>query len=951
MMKPVHHLLILTTLILTVTTTWAPITQAAPIKAIISPAGAVRLEQNGKEIATLLPGLFEAEWQSASMADGRTNTNYIPGMHQSRIVSPTGIEVDVELRVSEASGELKLNYRITPRQNIVLNSLHVGLQLPSAQWAGGKYSSDKEEGELPIQFNKTMLRFGALNSLNLTSREGALLQFGFAESPNVLIQDDRQWGKTFSVRIGQQPANAETWPAGKAMRLSFTLRSDLGLVAEEDSPITIVADDQWLPLEPSLDVVPGSALDFSAVIPRHMPAGKLGHVIVNGDGKFAFSSQPERAARFYGINLCFSSQYLEPEVADQLAERLWRSGYNALRIHHYEGELIDRKDPQQLRLNPAKLQQLDYLFAAMKKRGIYVTTDLFVSRPVAKAVIYPGEKGDMAMDDYKMAVPVNERAYEDYKQFARLLLEHVNPYTGMRYADDPALAWLSLINENCPGNFIANLEGPLRDDWQKAWNRWLVNRYADRKSLLATFKDLPESSDPAKGNVPFQNVYDQSALAIQFNVFLAETEKDFFERTRRFLRDDLQCRALLTDMNAWTNPVQMQAVRHSFDYVDDHFYVDHPEFLEKPWSLPSSCPNTNPLAEGAPGGRNCAFTRLYGKPFTITEYNYSSPGRFRGVGGILTGTLGGIQDWDGIWRFSYAHNRENVSRPAALNYFDVSADPLNQAAERASLCLFLRGDITPASHFASLDSSTDHLLKSPSTSRDKTPAWNGVAWLTRVGWNINSDRAPDEGIALSLGNKQLPAFGEATGASLVSAMRSQNILASNNSTDLAQNRFQSENEQVTIDAPANRLILDTERTAGGFAPAGSRIQTRSATINIVETDATVWISSLDNRPISTSKRLLITHLTDLQNTNARYGDRAKKALLDWGHLPHLMQAGRATVTVPLANVAKAKVYGLATDGKRRSVIAAAVKGGSLIIPLTVRDKEQARMLYEVVISD
>ena len=34
--------------------------------------------------------------------------------------------------------------------------------------------------------------------------------------------------------------------------------------------------------------------------------------------------------------------------------------------------------------------------------------------------------------------------------FARALLTHTSPYTHRRYADEPALAWLSLINE---GNF------------------------------------------------------------------------------------------------------------------------------------------------------------------------------------------------------------------------------------------------------------------------------------------------------------------------------------------------------------------------------------------------------------------------------------------------------------------------------------------------------------------
>ena len=185
-------------------------------------------------------------------------------------------------------------------------------------------------------------------------------------------------------------------------------------------------------------------------------------------------------------------------------------------------------------------------------------------------------------------------------------------------------------------------------------------------------------------------------------LFLAHVELDFLVRATAFLREELGARTLVTNMNGWTNHATSQRVRSAMDYVDDHFYVDHPRFLEQSWRLPSRCPNTSPIAEGATGGRHLAFTRLFDKPFTVTEYNYSAPGRYRGVGGILTGALGAIQGWDGIWRFAYSHSRDNLFQPARLDYFNMATDPLSQAAERASLCLFLRGDMREAPHSVSI---------------------------------------------------------------------------------------------------------------------------------------------------------------------------------------------------------------------------------------------------------
>jgi len=918
--------------------------------AVVSPAGSVRLERDGTELGTMIPGLFEVPWRSASLNAGKPGATASNGVHRGQIHAPSGPAVETELRATAQAAGARFEYRLTPQRELKLNSLNVTLTLPSPVWAGGKFSADGQEAALPPLLKDMQLWSAPTKSLRIVTRGGEALQFAFPEPAHVLVQDDRQWVESFSVRIESAKA-PETWPAGRTMPLNFTLSAPDGVSLEEDGPVTIHAGDQWLPLAASLDIEPGSALDFSSLVPRHNPAGQFGRVIVTPRGKFAFERGGQTPARFYGVNLCFTAQYLPHDEADQLAQRLARLGYNAVRIHHYESTLVERGPGASTRLRPDKLDQLDYLFAALKRHGIYVTTDLFVSRPVALADIYDGEPGQMEQDEFKMAVHVNERAFENYKTFARALLGHENPYTKLRYADDPALAWLSLVNEDCPGNFVTGLKGKLRDDWLRAWNRWLAARYPNRAELARALDNLRDDQDPAKGNVPMQNLNGRGPGSVAFNVFLAEVERDFFERTRKFLGDELRCPALLTDCNAWSNPVQMQAVRGAFDYVDDHFYVDHPQFIERPWSLPSRCANTSPIAGGARGGRGCAFTRVFGKPFTITEFNYAGPGRFRGVGGILTGALGAVQDWDGLWRFAYSHNRENLVRPGAMNYFDMASDPLNMAAERASLCLFLRGDIRPAQHSVAFTAESEELLRGAKTSCDKTPSWQGLAWLTRVGWFIGGGTKPAQDDFVLPFAQGAPMKG-GTEKNIFDTLQAQRWLPENSRAQFEKNRFQSENGEVTIDAPANILTLDTPLTAGGFAPAGRKIETRAASIEVLDTDATVWVSSLDGKPVATSRRLLVTHLTDLQNSETRYGDRSRQVLLDWGHLPHLVRAGRAVVVLRLANAQQAKVYALAVTGKRLGQVAASVGGdGRLSIPLSVSADGQARMLYEVEIRD
>ncbi|HEX2999862.1 MAG TPA: hypothetical protein VHR86_06460, partial [Armatimonadota bacterium] len=574
---------------------------------------------------------------------------------------------------------------------------------------------DGKRAAFPAQYETTPLYSAPARSLVLNTTDGTSLRFDFAQPTPLLIQDDRQWGPDFMVRIGPQMPNSQVWSGGKPLVLDFTLVAQGGIAVEYDGPITIAAGADWLPLDLQLEVEAGSALDFSQLVPWYTPAGKLGRVIATPDGKMAFTSRPNEPVRFYGFNMVGTSQYITHEQADQLATRLQRLGYNAVRLHHHEGTLVDRSGGSSTTCKPLELDQLDYFFAALKKRGIYVTTDLYVSRPIYANEVWPGEKDDVGMDEFKMAVSVNERAFANYKAFAVNLLGHVNPYTGMRWVDDPALAWLSLINEGNPGNFTGRMTDRLKKDYTVAWNRWLAERYPTRDALVHALGNLPADQDPKAGTVALPDGMDDTPTGIQYSLFLTDNQRTFFERTRAFLRDEMHCQALLTNLNAWTNPLQLQSLRAQMDYVDDHFYVDHPQFLEQSWQLPSRCPNTSPVAAGAPGGRNCPFLRLMDRPFTISEYNYSGPGRFRGVGGILTGALGAVQDGSIIWRFAYSHSRDNLFTPsiAGSGYFDMATDPLSQAADRASLCLFRRGDMRPATHSVAIAMTPAELMQQP----------------------------------------------------------------------------------------------------------------------------------------------------------------------------------------------------------------------------------------------
>ncbi len=920
------------------------------LEALVGQGGRIQLTRGRETIAQLTAGVYNQDWTSAEASADPQRQDSDSRRHL-QIAVPGGGRLSGWGDVRDREGALHARYELTPDRDLVLNSLQVSADFSVSTLAGGRWQADDRRGGFPVEYESPGVFSGSIRRLAIELPGGGRLLWSFPEPTSVLLQDNRQWGPSFSIRIFRSSSRQQPFAAGVPVGIAFTLAAGEGLRVAHDAPVTLVAGEDWIPLQLELEIQPGSALDFSGMGFQDAPAGKHGWLIPDADGRFVFEQRPDQPVRFYGVNFCFSAHYITHRQADQLADRLVRLGYNAIRLHHHERELTEPGDGR-LRMIPEKLDQLDYLIAACIGRGIYVTTDLYVSRPVDVAPFLP-EGVDArrdAMNRFKVLAALNPAAFENWKAFSRQWLEHVNPYTGRAYKDEPGLAWLALINEGNLTNFVRLAKDS--PDYQRAWNRWLRERYTDRDALAEAWGPLlGDDQDPWRGNVPLDgSVYGQDRRTRDLILFLTEVEHDFLLRATRFLREELGVKALLTNMNGWTNHVVSQQVRADMDYVDDHFYVDHPRWVDQAWRLPSRCDNTSPIAGGARGGRHLAFTRLLDKPFTVSEYNYSGPGRYRGVGGILTGALGAIQDWDVIWRFAYSHNRDHLFQPGRMDYFNMVSDPLSQAAERASLCLFLRGDMQAAPHRVGILMTDEDFLNPPASIPRLAPDWHWAAWVTRVGTRVS--QAPQHSLPEDL---ILPLNWAAGGSPdgeaaeserdapyslgrerLVDLLRQRGILSADNPTDPSQDIYRSETGEITIEAPRDRMTLDTPRTAGGFAPAGEQIATRHGVqIAIQDTAATVWVSSLDVHPITRSQRLLVTHLTDLQNTEIRYAERARQTLLDWGSLPHLVRAGRAEVRVRLQGAEDYRVWALATSGQRLSEVSCVVEGEHLVFTADV----------------
>ena len=199
------------------------------------------------------------------------------------------------------------------------------------------------------------------------------------------------------------------------------------------------------------------------------------------------------------------------------------------------------------------------------------------------------------------------------------------------------------------------------------------------------------------------------------------------------------------------------------------------------------------------------------------------------------------------------------------------------------------------------------------------PSWADVAWSRRVGSCLAAKDAKA---------RQVIARERAEGPAVTNGVR-----------------VASGNPAFRIDPARGAFTIDTPRTCGGFAPDGT-VAAGPLTATLNGAAATVWATSLDDAPVSSSSRILLTHITDVQGEDAKFADSERKILLRFGH-GSLVRNGSAKVALALAEPAAYEVYELETGGKRVREIPVEVRDAKLVFTATVEGPDGARMLYEI----
>lgn len=602
-------------------------------------------------------------------------------------------------------------------------------------------------------------------------------------------------------------------------------------------------------------------IDLSYLNAKDKPAGKRGFLRAEGE-TFRFADGTE--ARFWGTNLTANALFSTPKDQIQAhARRLSRLGFNLVRIHHHDAAWISpnifaNPETDTRTLSKTSLDHLDWWIKCLKEEGIYVWLDLHIGR-----VFTAGD----GIRNFAELTRTQDKAYgfgfaylnpdieQRMQEFNAALLDRVNPYTGVKYTDEPAIVGLLITNENDLSMHFGNLFLPEKG----------ASEHSRTYLALARQFAVKHKLDPEKT----WRSWEQGPSKI----FLADLEHAFNQRMTGHLRR-LGVRVPIATTNFWGQmSLSSLPALTGGDVIDAHSYAAANEFRRDPRS------HANMISWIAAGA-------VIGKPLTVSEWNVEPfPAFDRSAHVIRIAAMARLQGWPAVMQYAYA--MDPLHRQGVPHNYQAYNDPAFLAVMPAAALLYREGHVAPALHTYVLQLSAEEFMGrevNPKTSR----AIRTVSEVSRL--RIAVPEVP-----------QLPWLK----ASVVP--EGVKRLTSKDTDVIGEGRSQicSDTREICHDWETGFFTVDTPGTQAAVGWIGGRtIELSGVSLELATPHATISVQSLDSRPIAASQRLLVSAMADAKPSP---GNR----------MPYLSEpvSGRLRIKAP----AGLEAFAILADGRKRAL--------------------------------
>jgi hypothetical protein len=732
-----------------------------------------------------------------------------------------------------------------------------------------------------------------------------------AKSGDITITIDPLCPIAFDGDMRFQFASGVFKRGSKSITMTLAFPTEIDFVAGSkalDRLSRTVAGQDWFPFHPS-DKLGPSVIGMEDWL--ESPAGKHGGVRTVGD-HFEFTDGTQ--VKFWGVNLSYGGGCAPPKRdAEFTAARFAKYGINGVRLHKFsypkdQMGIGDANDAT--RMDPEGLDRLDYMADQLKKRGIYFGWSHSYGFHVC-----PGNRAKLlAYDEIAEKLHGNTYAFINFAEDVQdlmiemvvNLLHHKNPYTGLTYAQEPALSYLEIQNED--DIFFYTSENALnacptyRRLFLRRFSDWLTSKYGSEEKLRAAWQGaLPKSESLSAGNVvpqvnpwffgddhlPLQKGGQRRRL-LDTARFLHETQNRFYAKFVKAIHQAGYEGPLVG--SPWQAPSMLPHyanLRSDYlaGYIDRHNYFGGGIF-------------DTMLGRPGSGYFSSGLQQVADRPFGLSEWITVYPSLYGAEGPALIAAYGmGLQGWDASYEFqSQSAGRVFDDRAGWQPWGVWEADVPTQVGQFATLArMVYRGDVRESEVISTRRICLDDLVEGRFGFSDKVLQQGDVKSFTG---SVPAD-------ALAAG-RVVVEFTPSRQPSLLPEMdrfrRGTTIVSS--TKQLAWDTRQQ--GSFTINTPGTKAVV-------GFAQ-GRRLKLGDVTITSNSPYASIVLTSAEKTAtLANARRAILSVVARNCNTGFKYFALDQK-ILDNGKPPILLEPVKATIE--LAGRRPVEVHILDHDGRR-----------------------------------
>jgi hypothetical protein len=569
-----------------------------------------------------------------------------------------------------------------------------------------------------------------------------------------------------------------------------------------------------------------SPYDLSFLNSTNFSNGKLRPVKASGD-KLVFADN-NTPVKFWGANLMASALFRTADANIPLhAKRLSQLGFNLVRIHHHDSGWVNpnifNSTSNTLNLSSSSLNKLDLWIKALKDQGVYVWLDLQVERN------FTANDGivnfnDFAKGNFKSLAKgfnyYNDSIQDRMQDFNNLYLSHVNSYTGLAYKDDPAVLGVLITNENDLSFHFGN--ALLAD-------KGVPQHYAlfsnDAKKFVALNPNL------SLGKVMATWLMGES------KIYLNDAEHRFNTKMLDQL-DEIGVNSLIATTSSWgTMGIYGLPSLTDGSIIDVHAYGKGEEFNHNPRYFPGFLSWV-------------AGSQVSGKPLSVSEWNIESfPARDRFTAPLFTASLANLQGWDAMMLYGYSQTELNGITSFGSNYSCFN-DPSMIGLMPAAALLYRQNHVSQARKAYELKLGRNNFFF------NKTDPTTSQTIRTLLETSQLTIGMPDSD------TPELPWL-------KLNSTPAQNAISINSINKdfipAGQNFVQSDTLELKRDWQTGIHTVNTPKSQIASGWIGRRqINLANVGINVLTKKAVVAVQSLENKPILTSTKILITAMARSQ---------------------------------------------------------------------------------------